>query len=248
MDSDHEITCIPNDEQKYISFSERRVKGKPPPVELALELPLELRFLDSAAFLSGSLESIAKSMTDLDFQYTREYFPTDAQFAIARRKGFYPYEWVDADASQKMTRTSLPPKEAFTSELYGGSIDGIPFESKVDDNSYADAQEAWKTLGCSTFLDYHMLYLKIDVLLLSDIFENFRKLTIRTYGLDPLHYFTTPGLSWDALLKKSQIELDLLSDGEMVNLIERGIYGGISMVRQTRSEGNGIRSHHVLGC
>ena len=63
----------------------------------------------------------------------------------------------------------------------------------------------------------------VDVLLLSDIFENFRKTAMATYSLDPAHYFTLPGFAWDALLKKSDATLDLLSDIDMHQFIERGM-------------------------
>jgi len=69
-----------------------------------------------------------------------------------------------------------------------------------------------------------------DVLLLADVFENFRKVCLDKYGLDPAHYYSSPGFSWDALLKKTGVELELLADQDMHLFIERGIRGGISMV------------------
>lgn len=72
-------------------------------------------------------------------------------------------------------------------------------------------------------LDYSNLYLRTDVLLLTDIFENFRKLCIKTYELDPAHYFTAPGLCWDAMLKYTQIELELLKDYEHIAFIKAGV-------------------------
>jgi len=71
---------------------------------------------------------------------------------------------------------------------------------------------------------------KTDVALLADVFENFRNLCQEQYGLDPAHYFTSPGLSWDALLKKTGVELELFTDLEMHLFVERGMRGGISMV------------------
>ena len=76
--------------------------------------------------------------------------------------------------------------------------------------------------------DYHDLYLKTDVLLLADVMENFRKVSRANYGLNPLWYYTAPGLAWDALLRITGVELELISDPDMYLFIERGIRGGIS--------------------
>ena len=64
--------------------------------------------------------------------------------------------------------------------------------------------------------EYHDLYLKSDVLLLADVFEEFRHVCMENYSLDPAWYYTSPGLSWDALLKDSKIILELLSDVDML--------------------------------
>ena len=108
------------------------------------------------------------------------------------------------------------------------------FYSKLNgehiEDEYAHAQTVWETFKCKTLGDYRDLYVKTDVALLADVFENFRKLCLEQYGLDPAHYFTSPGLSWDALLKKTGVELELFTDLEMHLFAERGIRGGISMV------------------
>ena len=87
------------------------------------------------------------------------------------------------------------------------------------------AQEVWATFGCQTLGDYHDLYVATDVLLLADVFENFRKVCQEKYGLDPANHYSAPGLSWDTLLKKKRVELDLLTDLDMHLFIERGNEG-----------------------
>ena len=67
-------------------------------------------------------------------------------------------------------------------------------------------------MDCRILKDYHDYYLQLEVLLLADVFEEFRKLALRIYGLDPAHFYTLPGLSWDACLKKTSVNLDLLTD------------------------------------
>ena len=78
--------------------------------------------------------------------------------------------------------------------------------------------------------EYHNLYLKTDVLLLAYVFENFRNNAMNIYGLDPAHYYTSPGFSFDAMLKFTKAELELLHDVDMYNMIEQGIRGGICQV------------------
>ena len=82
-----------------------------------------------------------------------------------------------------------------------------------------------KTMG-----KYHNLYLGSDVLLLADVFESFRKTCLQYYKLDPCHYFTSPGLSWDAMLKMTNIKLELMTDIDMFQFIEKGMHGGVSYI------------------
>ena len=86
--------------------------------------------------------------------------------------------------------------------------------------------------------DYHDLYLKADVLLLTDVFEKFIKTCLDYYGLDPCHYFSSPGLCWDAMLKMTGIELELISDIDMDLFIEKGMIGGISYIAKRNSKPN----------
>ena len=108
----------------------------------------------------------------------------------------------------------------------------------ITDEEYAHAKEVWATFGCQNLGDYHDLYLATDVLLLADVFENFRKVCQEKYGLDPAHYYSAPGLSWDALLKKIGVELELLTDMDMHLFIERGMRSGISMVSKRYAKAN----------
>ena len=96
----------------------------------------------------------------------------------------------------------------------------------------------WNTLGCKTLRDYHDLYLKSDVLLLADVFENFRKTCLHHYKLDPAHYYTSPGLAWDACLKTTGQNLELLHDYDMLMMFEQGIRGGITHISKRYAEAN----------
>ena len=108
----------------------------------------------------------------------------------------------------------------------------------ITDDDYLHAQQVWGTFNCATLGDYHDLYLRTDVHLLADVFENFRKAAMATYKLDPAHYYTLHGYSWDALLKSTGVSLELLSDPDMYLFIEKGLRGGISMVSHRHAIAN----------
>ena len=90
-----------------------------------------------------------------------------------------------------------------------------------------------KTMG-----EYHDLYLKGDVLLLADVFKSFRKTCLQYYKLDPCHYFTSPGLRWDAMLKMTNIELEFMTNVDMFQFIEKGIRGGVSYIANRYGKAN----------
>jgi hypothetical protein len=125
-------------------------------------------------------------------------YPKPEDFNLLRKKGIFPYDYMDD--FEKFKKTKLPHREAFFNKLTNQPI------STAD---YLRAQNVWnngiKNLGkCSDLY----LYLKTDVILLADVFDNFRKECLVTYSLDPAQYFTAPGLSWDAMLKIKKIKLN----------------------------------------
>ena len=85
---------------------------------------------------------------------------------------------------------------------------------------------------------YHDLYLESDVLLLADVFENFRNVCLKNYKLDPAWYYTSPGIAGDAALKMTGVELELLIDPDMLLMIEKGVRGGISMNSKRHGKAN----------
>ena len=125
--------------------------------------------------------------------------------------------------------TRLPPKEAFHSNL---NMSGI---SKYD---YEHAQKVWKELDMKNVGEYHDLYLKTDVFLPSNVFEKFRNDCLESHKLDPAHFYTTPGLAWQACLKKTGVKLELLTDPDMLLMFERGIKGGITQAVHRYAKAN----------
>ena len=132
------------------------------------------------------------------------------------RKGVYPYE--DMDNWGKYDETTIPPKEAFYSTL---NLEDISHED------YAHVQKVWDVFEIKNRGEYHDLYLQRDTLLLADVFENFRNMCLEIYELDPVYFVSAPGLAWQACLKKTEVKLELLTDYQMLLMIEEGIRGGM---------------------
>ena len=222
-----ELNCIPSTEEKYISFSKKikvgeykdRITGNTFPINF------EIRFIDSFKFLQTSLANLVGNLQPDDFHNTKQVFKKNVN--LLTRKGVYPYDYVSS--LEKLSETQLPPKEEFYSKLN---------DEEISDDDYQHAINVWNTFECKSIRDYHNLYLKSDVLLLSDVFENFRKTCLKHYNLDPAHYYTSPGLAWDACLKETGQELQLLSDYDMLMMFERGIRGGISHISKRYAEAN----------
>ena len=132
------------------------------------------------------------------------------------RKGVYPYEYMDS--WEKFDETTLPPKEAFYSNL---NLEDI------SDEDYAHAQKVWDVFEIKKLGKYHDFYVQSDTLLLEDVFENFRNKCLEIYELGPGCFVSVPGLAWQACLKKTEVKLELLTDYHMILMIEKGIRGGI---------------------
>ena len=217
------IDCIPNNEEKYISFSKNIIVGKTKNKKPRF---FKIRFLDSFKFMGASLETLVNNLPKDAFNNLEKYY-TGKEAELIKRKGFYPYEYMDT--VERFKETELPPKKEFYSRLSGKGI------TKTD---YKHALNVWNTFNMKTLLEYHNLYNETDVLLLADVFENFRDLCLKIYGLDPAHYFTAAGLSWDACLKTTNINLELLSDPDMLLMFEKMIRGGISMISNRYGKAN----------
>ena len=100
----------------------------------------------------------------------------------------------------------------------------------ISEEDYLRANKLWNVFDMKTFGEYQDLYLKRDVLLLCDVFERFISTCLKYYRLDPCHYFSSPGLSWDAMLKMSGVRLRLIDDMDMHLFVEKGMRGGISSI------------------
>ena len=213
------ISCIPNNMEKYISFSIG-----------------SLRFIDSLQFLNASLETLVKNLAQgavqghevsTRFPSLSHQFPDPKQLQLLLGKQIYPYDYIDTP--ERFLECQLPDIEKFHNTLT---------DEPLSQSDYEHAQTVWREFNICDMGEYHDLYVLTDVLLLADVFENFRSICLNSYGLDPAHYYTSPGLAWDAMLKMTGVELELLTDPDMHLFIEEGIRGGVSMICKKHSAAN----------
>jgi hypothetical protein len=191
-----EINCIPNNTEKYISFSIDKID-----------------FIDSLQFMNASLErlvpNLSKSGADM-FPILQRYVESE-KVPLLLMKGVYPYDYMNS--VEKFDKETLSPRECYYSVLN---------DEYVSDADYDHAARVFEAFSCQSMGEYHDLYLKSDVLLLADVFENFRNVCLKAYNLDPCHFYTSLGLAWQACLKMIEVELELLNDPDMYLFIEEG--------------------------
>ena len=203
------INAIPNNMEMYLAFM----------------LGNHLTFIDSFQFMSSGLDKLVSNLPREALKYTSKKFK-GKKLNLMGRKGVYPYDYMD---SFDKFNEKLPSKEDFHSILN---------DTQISDDEYKHAQTVWDTFKLKTMGEYHDLYLQSDILLLADVFENFRKKCLEYYKLDPCNYFTSAGLSWDSMLKMTNIKLELMTDIDMFQFIEKGLRGGISYIANRYGKAN----------
>lgn len=221
----------------------------------------KIEFKDTFLFFQGSLDGVTGKMQDSEFAATWEYvdelmrrydLPSERRqgtFEMCRRKGAYPYEWV-GDVS-KFDATELPGPEAFFSSLRNqceswDELNTMTGDLEIDrikrgkietiHKACKSAQEVWDWYGFTTFREYHNHYLELDVFLLTDAVNCFRKYFRNTFDLEPLHFCTLPGATWQACLKSVKCDMELFGpkDHDMYQFAELTIRGGVSTVGTRR--------------
>ena len=204
------ISVIPVNMETYVSFTINKVC-----------------FIDSFAFAPMSLEHLVQdTLKEDDFHYTDNEATANVELKpYARKKGVFPYDYLDN--INKLKVKNIPAMHEFDDTLS---------DEPCTEEKYNQALQVWKY--CSSMREYHDFYLKCDVLLLTDFMEKFRNNCLEYFGLDPAHYHSLPGWSWDAALKKSKVQLELLDNSEMYSFFESAIRGGISQVTKRYSKAN----------
>ena len=209
------LQAIPQNSEKLISFSFDC-----------------FRFLDSFGFLSTSLDNLVKNLYEGGagadkFVHSKRWCENPEHTELILQKGVYAYDYINS--WDRLDEKQLPPQSEFYSKLS---------EQGITDDQYKHAQTVWDAFECKTLGDYHDLYMLTDVLLLADVFESFRNVCDTAFELDPAHYFTTPNFAWDAMLKKTGVKLELLTDIDMHLMVEQGVRGGIAMISHRYAKAN----------
>ena len=195
------------------------------------------RILDSIQHLTFSLDKLVDNLTNggtsdehlhvLKEHVEERYGPnSERKLKLLSRKGCYPYSYMN---SFDKFDEGLPPREAFHNNLT---------DSHISDEDWLHVQEVWEEFGLLTLGDLHDLYVEGDTLLLGDIIQKYRKLVLKEYKLDPLHFYTLPGLAFQACLRYTRVELELIKDMEMFLMIEKSIRGGISVISKRHAVAN----------
>ena len=212
-----DIQVIPKSSKKYMSIIINK----------------NIVFLDSVQFCKASLDTLAGKLEDKDFKHLMSELQSD-KLKLLRNKNSFSYEWVDS--YEKFNYHELPPKEVFYSSIDDGKRGKD--NGHVSDEQYSYIKNVWNTFNFRTFRDFHNHYLKKDVFLLADVFEKFISTCLKNYNLDPCHYFSSPGLSWDAMLKMTKVELEKISETDIHLFIEKGMRGGIWSASKRYSKAN----------
>ncbi|XP_063242517.1 uncharacterized protein LOC134542299 [Bacillus rossius redtenbacheri] len=211
-----EIFIIPHTQEKMITISKN------------LGNKFSIQFIDTFRFMARSLASLASYLPADKFVETSKFF-TQNELNLVTRKGVFPYDYVTC--WEKLDEPQLPAKEEFYNILN---------DSHISDAEYRHAQAVWSEFGCVTLGEYSDVYLKTDMLLLTDVFENCRQLCLKTYGIDCSHYVSAPGFTFDAMLKHTKVQLELMTDYDMHMFVEAVIRGGVAQAVKRHCKVNNV--------
>ena len=176
-----------------------------------------LRFLDSYRFLSNSLDKLVKSLDSLPIMDENGFIDE-----LFKKKLAYPYEYFNLDNFDKPLNLTKEDYWSTLTQWYPSDDDMKRTQELIDKNKIKNGRKLT------------MLYLKMDVLQLADVFENFVESSTREYKINPLYSYSLPGYTWKAGLKLTNIKLDFIKDKELLLLLENNIRGGISSVMGDR--------------
>ena len=207
---DCKMSVISNGLEKYMSFT----------------LNINIVFIDSMLIMNSSLDKLARNLSDEDFKYLSRKCRAK-KLELVKKKDVYPYEYFDS--FKRFGESKLPDINCFFSSLkYFG----------ISEKEYERAINVWKDFGFKNLGEYHDLYLKTDVSLLCNVFEKFISVCLKNYGLDPSHYFSSPGLSWDTMLKMTGVQLEKINNIDIHLFLEKGMRGDVSYISKRYSKSN----------
>lgn len=210
IDREIDVQVVPSNSEHYISVI----------------FDNKLKFLDSFQFLPSSLSALIEEIPPDNFKIIPQIFEQDV-IPFVSGKGVFPYDYVSS--FENFLEDKLPPQADFYNTLN---------EEELSDEDYEFAGKMWDAFEINNLGEYSDLYLLTDIAILAEIFENFRELCITNHRLDPVHYYTLPGFTWDAFLRMNKTPIELLTDEEKYEFLEGAIRGGIAQVSKRFAEAN----------
>ena len=189
-----------------------------------MTFPINKHFIGSMQFMNSSLDASVNKLSHNGFKHFSHEF-SDNLLGLVKQKGVYPYEYMDS--FKKFSYKQLSDRPKFFSFLK---------DECISEKGYLHPVDKWIVSKRNTLGDYHDLYLKTDILLLADVFQKFISTRLEYYGLGTCHYFSSPGLSCDAMLKMTEIELELISDINVYLFVEKGMSECTSYIAKTFSK------------
>ena len=174
-----------------------------------------LAFIDSMQFMSFSLEKLHKNLANNDFKYLTQEFGSKNLELLKQTDAYYPYEYMES--FKRVSREKLPDKKFFYRSLKNGTTvdNGEKLNGHITDEEYLTCIKIWNKFNMKNMGNFHDQHLNKVVLLLADVFERFTAMFLKVYKVDPYHYFSSPRLSWDAMLKMTCVRLEKVSDIDM---------------------------------
>lgn len=207
---------IPLNSERYVAV-----------IKYLKDTSIRFTFTDSTKFLNSSLYNLSKLLRNDRKIILREHFKDNEEFELVTYKNFFPYDYVSG--MEILNEAKLPSRDKFYNQLN---------DSHISKENYAHALKVFKQFKCKSLQQYALLYQKVDVLILADCFESFRSALLKTHGLDVAHYLTLPSFSFDCCLKHTKVELELLTDIDMMMFFERAVRGGLVQVSSRRAVAN----------
>ena len=182
---------------------------------MAFMIHKNLAFIDSMQFMSFSLEKLHKNLANNDFKYLTQEFGSKNLELLKQTDAYYPYEYMES--FKRVSREKLPDKNFFYRSLKNGTTvdNGEKLNGHITDEEYLTCIKIWNKFNMKNMGNFHDQHLNKVVLLLADVFERFTAMFLKVYKVDPYHYFSSPRLSWDAMLKMTCVRLEKVSDIDM---------------------------------
>ena len=181
---------------------------------MASSLNKILVFIGSMQLMNSSLEKLVKNLSDGDFKYLTEEFGSK-NLELLKQKDAYSYEYMAS--FKRFSEKKLPDRECFHSSVKDGTTgdSGEKLDGHISDEDYLTCSKIWKEFNMKNMGDDYDHSLKKVVLVLANVFEKFIDPSLKFYRLDPCHYFSSPELSWTAMIKMTGVELEKIFDISM---------------------------------